>query len=95
MGALSLTGARRLSPAFLVGLVALGASARRLGFWQDVAVAVVALAVMGVGNSLVDVAGFTLVQRAVPDEVLARVFGVIQMLWLASMGIGAAARSSA
>ena len=33
---------------------------------------------------------FTLIQRAVPDEVLARVFGVIQMLWLASMGIGAA-----
>jgi hypothetical protein len=38
----------------------------------------------------VDVAGLTLVQRAVPDDVLARVFGVIQMLWLASIGIGAA-----
>ena len=45
---------------------------------------------MGVGNSFVDVAGLTLVQRTVPDEVLARVFGVIQMLWMASMGIGAA-----
>jgi hypothetical protein len=55
-----------------------------------VAVAVVALALMGVGSSLVDVAGLTLVQRAVPDDVLARVFGVIQMLWLASIGIGAA-----
>jgi MFS family permease len=50
----------------------------------------VALGVMGVGSSLVDVAGLTLVQRAVPDDVLARVFGVIQMLWLASIGIGAA-----
>ena len=49
-----------------------------------------ALALMGIGNTFVDVAGLTLVQRAVPDEVLARVFGVIQMLWLASMGIGAA-----
>ena len=47
-------------------------------------------ALIGIGNSLVDVAGLTLVQRAVPDEVLARVFGVIQMLWLASVGIGAA-----
>ena len=46
--------------------------------------------VIGIGNSLVDVAGLTLVQRAVPDDVLARVFGVIQMLWLASIGIGAA-----
>jgi hypothetical protein len=45
---------------------------------------------MGIGSSLVDVAGLTLVQRAVPDDVLARVFGVIQMLFLASMGIGAA-----
>lgn len=45
---------------------------------------------MGVGNTFVDVAGLTLVQRTVPDDVLARVFGVIQMLWMASMGIGAA-----
>ena len=45
---------------------------------------------MGIGYSFVDVAGFTLIQRAVPDEVLARVFGVIQMLFLVSMGIGAA-----
>ena len=29
-------------------------------------------------------------ERAVPDDVLARVFGVIQMIWLSSMGIGAA-----
>ena len=43
---------------------------------------------MGVGNSLVDVAGFTLVQRAVPDEVLARVFGVLQFFVLSSLGIG-------
>ncbi len=45
---------------------------------------------MGIGNAFVDVAGLTLVQRTVPDDVLARVFGVIQMLWMASMGIGAA-----
>jgi hypothetical protein len=37
----------------------------------------------------VDVSGFTLVQRAVPDEVLARVFGVIQFLWFSTTGIGA------
>ncbi len=45
---------------------------------------------MGFGNSLTDVSGLTLVQRAVPDDVMARVFGVVQMLWLASLGIGAA-----
>jgi MFS family permease len=90
VAALSLTGARRLSPAFLIGLVVTGLPLVAIGLWQEVAVAVVGLAVMGVGNTFVDVAGLTLVQRTVPDDVLARVFGVIQMLWMASMGIGAA-----
>jgi MFS family permease len=90
VGALSLTGARRLSPAFLAGIVLIGVPLMAIGVWQELAVAAVALALMGVGSSLVDVAGLTLVQRAVPDDVLARVFGVIQMLWLASIGIGAA-----
>lgn len=90
VAALSLTGARRLSPAFLIGLVVTGIPLVAIGLSPTLAVAVIALAVMGIGNTFVDVAGLTLVQRAVPDEVLARVFGVIQMLWLASMGIGAA-----
>lgn len=90
LGALSLTGARRLSPAFLTGLVVTGLPLVAVGLWQEVVVALAALAVVGIGNSFVDVAGLTLIQRTVPDDVLARVFGVVQMLWLASMGIGAA-----
>ena len=90
VGALSLTGAKRLSPAFLAGIVLIGVPLIAVGISQNVAVAIGALALMGIGSSLVDVAGLTLVQRAVPDDVLARVFGVIQMLFLASMGIGAA-----
>lgn len=90
VAALSLTGARRLSPAFLLGIVMIGVPLMAMGIWQELPVALVSLALMGIGSSLVDVAGLTLVQRAVPDDVLARVFGVIQMLWLASIGIGAA-----
>ena len=90
LGALTLTGARRLSPAFLLGIVLIGLPLVVIGFSQHVLVAIAVLVVMGVGSSLVDVAGLTLVQRAVPEDVLARVFGVIQMLWLASIGIGAA-----
>jgi MFS family permease len=86
---LSLAGARRLSPAFMLGIVLWGAPLIVLGLDQSTALAFVVFALLGVGNSLVDVTAFTLVQRAVPDEVLARVFGVIQMLWLASVGIGA------
>ncbi|GIU93698.1 MAG: hypothetical protein KatS3mg012_0155 [Gaiellaceae bacterium] len=90
VAALSLTGVRRLSPAFLVGLLVTGLPLVAIGVWNEVAIALLALAVIGVGNAFVDVSGLTLVQRTVPDEVLARVFGVIQMLWMASMGIGAA-----
>jgi len=87
--ALSLTGARRLSPAFMFGVVLWGVPLIALGLWQAAGFALIMLGLLGVGNSLVDVAAFTLVQRAVPDEVLARVFGILQMLWLASVGVGA------
>ena len=42
--------------------------------------AVVLLALMGIGIAIVDVTGLTIVQRAVPENVLARVFGVLQLL---------------
>jgi MFS family permease len=90
IGALSLAGARRLSVAFMTGVVLMGLPLVALGLWPNVVVAVIVLTLLGIGISLVDVSGLTLVQRAVPDEVMARVFGVIQMLWLASLGIGAA-----
>jgi MFS family permease len=61
-----------------------------LGLWQTELGALLLFGVIGFGSAISSVAGLTLVQRAVPDEVLARVFGVIQMLLLASMGIGAA-----
>jgi len=89
VAAFSLTGARRLSPAFMLGVVLWGLPLVVLGLWQSLAPGLILFALLGVGNSLVDVAAFTLVQRAVPDETLARVFGVIQMLWLGSVGLGA------
>jgi hypothetical protein len=70
-------------------IVLWGAPLIALGLWPVAAFALIMLGLLGVGNSLVDVAAFTLVQRAVPDDVLARVFGVLQMLWLASVGVGA------
>ncbi|MEX0849873.1 MAG: MFS transporter [Gaiellaceae bacterium] len=90
VAALSLTGARRLSPAFMAGIALWGLPLIALGFWPEAMAALILFGLIGIGNSVSSVAGLTLVQRAVPDEVLARVFGVIQMLLLASMGIGAA-----
>jgi MFS family permease len=85
----ALIGLRRLAPPFILGVLLWGVPLILIGAWPNTASALVLLGLIGVGNTLVDVAGFTLVQRAVPDEVLARVFGVIQLLWLSSMGIGA------
>jgi Na+/melibiose symporter-like transporter len=91
VAALSLAGVRRLSPAFLVGLVLRGVPLVAVGLVSDSLVPVlVFLAVFGLGGAFVDVPGLTIVQRSVQEDVLARVFGVIQMLWLSSIGIGAA-----
>lgn len=87
--ALALTGARRLSPAFIFGVVLWGAPLILLGIIPTTVAALLLLALIGLGNSFVDVATFTLVQRAVPDHILARVFGVIQMLWFGAVGVGA------
>jgi MFS family permease len=90
IGALSLTGVRRLSPAFLLGATFMGLAVVGVGLWPEVALALVFFGLFGLSSSVLDVAGLTIVQRSVRDDVLARVFGVIQMLWLSSMGIGAA-----
>ena len=91
VGALRLAGRRRLTPPFLVGIVLWGAPFLLIAAAPSVATAVLAFIVIGVGNILVDVAGYTLLQRAVSDEVLARVFGVIETLYYVSVAIGAIA----
>jgi MFS family permease len=49
---------------------------------------IVLLAVVGAANSVVDVSGFTLLQRTVPDEVLTRVLGVTWGLAMGTAAIG-------
>jgi MFS family permease len=51
----------------------------------------VLLGLVGIGNTIVDVSGMTLLQRAAPDEVLARVFGVLESILLLTVGLGAIA----
>ena len=89
IGGLALVGVRRLSVPFVVGVLLFGLPVVLIGAWPVIVIAVLGFGLVGIGNTLVDVAGFTLVQRAVPDEVLARVFGVIQFLWFGTTGVGA------
>ena len=45
---------------------------------------------LGLGNTLVDVAGLTLLQRTAPPDVIGRVFGVLEMMLVGTIGLGAA-----
>jgi hypothetical protein len=46
------------------------------------------LGVVGLGNTLVDVSGYTMLQRGVSDDVLARVFGVMESAVIATIAVG-------
>jgi MFS family permease len=83
----ALTG-RRLAAPFGIGLLLWGLPIAALGLWPNKVSALVLLAIVGIGNSLEDVGGFTLLQRIVRDEVLARVLGVMWGLAMAGVGIG-------
>ena len=84
-----MVGLRRLSIPFVAGVALWGPPVAIIGIWPREAVAYICLGLVGLGNTLVDVAGFTLVQRAVPNAVLARVVSVMQMLWLTAIAVGA------
>jgi hypothetical protein len=72
-----LAGSRRLAWALGAGTLVWGFPLVAMGAVLEPGVALVALAVLGVGESLIEVTTTTLLQRAVPDEVCARVFGAL------------------
>ena len=85
-----LVGRRRLAPALLGGLMVTGLSLSALALGGQVAVSALLLVAAGAGKAFFDVAGRTLLQRTVPDDVLARVFGVEEALMTAALAGGAA-----
>ncbi len=85
---LALVGRPHLAEPFGFGLLAWGLPIALVGIWPTPAVALAMMVVVGVGNSVGDVAGMTTLQRLVPDEVLARVLGVLDGLVLAGIGFG-------
>ena len=84
-----LVGSRRLGAWFATGVALWGLPVTLIGVFPQQVAALGLLACVGVGNSLIDLAGFTLLARLAADEVLARVFGVLESLVALSIGVGA------
>ena len=87
LGAVSLRG-ERLAPPFAWGLVVWGLPIMLVAPLSYPASVAFLLATVGAANSIVDVAGFTLLQRTVPDAVLTRVLGVTWGLAMGGVALG-------
>ena len=88
--AAGLVGRKGLASPIGMGMAFWGLPILLIGLWPSQASALVLLAAVGAATTIVGVAGDTLMQRAVPEEVLARVFGVLDSMMLVSIAIGAA-----
>lgn len=85
---LTLVGRPHLAEPFGVGLLTWGVPLILIGLWPTPIVIFSMMVVIGIGNSIGDVAGMTTLQRIVPDNVLARALGVLDGLVLAGIGLG-------
>jgi MFS family permease len=84
-----LVGRRRLAGDFGIGLLLWGIPFLIMGVWPNAVVALLMLGVLGIGNTLVDVSGLTLLQRNAPEAVRSRVFGVFESMVAGTIGLGA------
>lgn len=82
---------KRLAGGLGLGALLWGVPIAASVLWLHLGVALVLVALVGAGGVLVDVAGITLVQRSAENDVLGRVFGVLQSLSLAGLAIGSVA----
>jgi hypothetical protein len=87
--AVGLAGRRHLAPWFGVGMVAWGGGIAFVGLFAVPVVALTSLGVAGIGKMFVDSAGFTLIQRSVPNELRTRVLGIHMGLIVAAIASGA------
>jgi MFS family permease len=88
--AAGLVGRKGLAAPIGAGMAFWGVPILLIGLWPSKASALALLAAVGAATTIVGVAGDTLMQRAVPEDVLARVFGVLDSMMLVSIAIGAA-----
>jgi hypothetical protein len=79
---------RRLAVPIVTGFACWGLALGAVGLVPARAAVPVLLAVAGAGSMLTEVAGRLLLQRSAPNEALSRVFGVLEGLSMAAIGLG-------
>lgn len=85
---ISLVGRGRLGRPFQLSLAGWGLPLVVVGIWPEAPVAVASLALAGLANSLLDVSGFTVMQENSDERVLGRIFGLFELVVIATVGIG-------
>lgn len=88
--AFSLIGKPRLAAAMALGLVVCGFGTAAMAVAVVAALAAAFLVVVGSGYARADIAGRTLLLRVVPNDILARVFGVLEGMNMAGLAAGGA-----
>jgi MFS family permease len=84
----AMVGRRRMAPQFFLGLLLWGLPILVAGLLPFAVVALLAMAVLGAGNAVLDVSGFTLLQRTVPNAARGSVFGVFEAVVMLTVGLG-------
>jgi MFS family permease len=87
--ALVLAQRGRLALDFGIGVLLWSAPLLAIAVWPEIGIAAAAMALIGIGNSLVDINAYTILQRTVPDEVMGRVFGAMESAVIGAMALGA------
>jgi MFS family permease len=90
LAGIALVGRRRLAPPILVSVILIGAALALTAFSTAAGATVVLLAIVGGGRALFNLAGRTLLQRAVPAEVAGRVFGLAESIAMIGLALGSA-----
>ncbi len=89
MVALSRASRERLGTDLTAGVLLWSAPLVLVSVWPSPVTCFLAMALLGLGNPLVDVNMDTIVQRLSPDEVLGRVFGALEACFITTMALGA------
>jgi hypothetical protein len=87
--ALAVGTGQRLAGLFAVALIAWGAPLAIVGIAPSPGVAILALAVVGIGNALLDVSGLTLLQRGTSMSARSGVFAVMETMASLGSALGA------